>query len=153
METHTEPFWETKQLNELNFEEWEALCDGCGLCCLHRLQGEEEDAPVLTTRVVCRCYNLKEGGCSDYANRFHLVPECTQLTLQRTEEFDWLPETCAYRLRHHGLPLPSWHPLISGSNDNVRPYGVHAIDPVLETDELDLEDYILEEEVLNAIPS
>ncbi len=144
MKTTTERFWETKTLDELTFEEWEALCDGCGLCCLHRLQGEEEDAPVLTTRVVCRCYDLKKGGCSDYSNRFKLVEGCTQLTIARAGEFDWLPETCAYRRRHHGLSLPSWHPLISGSNESVKEHGVAALNPVLEDDEIDLEDYILE---------
>lgn len=149
MEKKIEPFWETKKLDELSFEEWEALCDGCGLCCLHRLQGEEEDAPVLTTRVVCRCYDLQKGGCSDYPNRFRLVPECTQLTLNRAAEFDWLPQTCAYRLRHHGLPLPQWHPLISGTRESVRPYGVYALNPVLETEEIDLEEYLLDDEIPN----
>lgn len=149
MEKITKPFWETKRLDELTFEEWEALCDGCGLCCLHRLQGEEEDAPVVTTRVACRCYNLQGGGCSDYPNRFSLVPECTQLTLERAAEFDWLPQTCAYRLRHHNLPLPPWHPLISGTRESVRAHGIHALDPVLETEEIDLEEYILDDAAPN----
>lgn len=151
MEKQTEPFWETKQLNELSFEEWEALCDGCGLCCLHRLQGEEENAPVLTTRVVCRCYDLEKGGCSDYRNRFRVVEGCTQLTIDRAAEFDWLPSTCAYRLRHHGLSLPQWHPLISGTRESVRPHSVAAISPVLETDDIDLEEYLMEEEHPNGI--
>ncbi len=145
MNTDTHPFWETKRLDELGFAEWEALCDGCGLCCLHRLQGEEEDAPVLTTRVVCRCYDLTNGGCSDYPNRFNCVEGCTQLTVERAAEFDWLPPTCAYRLRHHGEPLPSWHPLISGTRESVRPYGVRALNPVPETDDIDLEDYLIGE--------
>lgn len=151
MEKETGPFWETKKLRELSFEEWESLCDGCGLCCLHRLQGEEEDAPVLTTRVVCRCYDLRSGGCSDYPNRFRMVPECTQLTIERAAEFDWLPETCAYRLRHHGHPLPHWHPLITGSRESVIPHGVRALNPVLETEEIDLEEYILDEHLINNI--
>lgn len=144
MENTTNRFWETKSLEELTHEEWEALCDGCGLCCLHRLQGEEDDAPVLTTRVVCRCYNLENGGCSDYAGRFKLVKECTQLTSQKAAEFDWLPETCAYRLRYHGLPLLEWHPLISGTRESVRPYSVHALEAVLEAEDIDLEDYIID---------
>jgi len=146
MENTNNRFWETKKLNELSHEEWEALCDGCGLCCLHKMQDEdEEDAPVVTTRVVCRCYDINAGQCSDYTNRFDLVEGCTQLTYQRTAEFDWLPETCAYRLRHHNLPLPLWHPLISGSRESVRKYGVHALDLVLETEDIDLEDYIIDE--------
>lgn len=151
MEKKMEPFWETKTLDELSFEEWEALCDGCGLCCLHRLQGEEEEAPVLTTRVICRCYDLEKGGCGDYPNRFRIVPECTQLTIKRAAEFDWLPESCAYRLRHHGLSLPQWHPLISGTRASVRPYGIYALNPVLETDEIDLEEYLIDEELLATI--
>lgn len=139
-------FWETKPLQELTHDEWEALCDGCGLCCLHRLQDEEEEkAPVLTTRVVCRCYDLEAGQCSDYANRAKNVEGCTKLTPQRASEFDWLPVTCAYRLRHHNLPLPAWHPLISGSRESAKHYGVYAINPVLETEGIDLEDYIIKE--------
>ena len=138
-------FWETKQLSELSHDEWEALCDGCGLCCLHKLQDEEDDdAPVLMTRVVCHCYDLNKTQCSDYANRHINVPGCTALTVSRAAEFDWLPETCAYRLRHHNLPLPSWHPLIGGSKDSVLPYGVHKLNPILETDDIDLEDYLVE---------
>lgn len=146
MKTDTEKFWETKSLEDLSHEEWEALCDGCGLCCLHRLQGEDEDAPVLTTRVVCRCYDLQNGGCSDYTNRFALVEGCTQLTHQRAAEFDWLPQTCAYRLRHHNLPLPSWHPLITNDPESVRFHGVNALNPILETEMIDLEDFIIEDE-------
>jgi hypothetical protein len=146
MKNNIEPFWETKSLKELTHEEWEALCDGCGLCCLHRLQGEEENAPVLTTRVVCHCYDLEHGGCSHYEGRFSIVKECTQLTIERAQEFDWLPQTCAYRLRHHNLPLPLWHPLISGTKESVREHSVHALNPVLETREIDLEDYIIDSE-------
>lgn len=146
MEEHNTPFWETKQLKELTHEEWEALCDGCGLCCLHKMQDEEEeDAPVVLTRVVCRCYDIKAGQCSDYPNRHEKVEGCTALTPDRAAEFDWLPETCAYRLRHHNLPLPAWHPLISGSRESVRLHGVHALNPVLETDDIDLEEYIVDD--------
>ena len=138
-------FWETKQLNDLTHEEWEALCDGCGLCCMHKLQDDEDEhAPVLMTRVVCRCYDLRATQCSDYANRHSNVPECTALTIARASEFEWLPQTCAYRLRHHNLPLPSWHPLISGSRESVRPYSLHALNPVLETEDMDLEDYLID---------
>lgn len=142
----TTRFWEEKSLDELTHEEWELLCDGCGLCCLHRLQGEEEDAPILTTRVVCRCYDIPNNQCSDYKNRFQRVEGCTQLTLERAAEFDWLPSTCAYRLRYHHQPLPEWHPLISGTVNGVKEHGVYALSPVLETDEIDLEDYLIDDE-------
>lgn len=144
MKKNDTQFLETKQLSELSHDEWEALCDGCGLCCLHKLQDEEDDsAPVLMTRVVCHCYDLTATQCSDYTNRHIKVPECTALTVARAGEFDWLPLTCAYRLRHHNLPLPSWHPLISGSKESVRPYGLHSLNPVMETEDIDLEDYLI----------
>ncbi len=145
MKKNNTHFWETKQLHELSHDEWEALCDGCGLCCLHKLQDEDDDnAPVLMTRVVCRCYDIKASQCSDYENRHIKVPGCTALTVSRAAEFDWLPPTCAYRLRHHNLPLPSWHPLISESKESVRPYSLHALKPILETDDIDLEDHLIE---------
>ncbi|MBV5321278.1 MAG: YcgN family cysteine cluster protein [Sulfuricurvum sp.] len=140
----TAPFWETKTLEELTPSEWEALCDGCGLCCLHRIQDEDDDA-IYLTRVACHCYDIEGRVCSDYANRHERVEGCMKLTLERVGEFDWLPETCAYRLRHHGKPIPSWHPLITNNPVSVHPYGMHALDPVLENDELDLEDYIVDE--------
>jgi uncharacterized cysteine cluster protein YcgN (CxxCxxCC family) len=142
------PFWETKSLEELDFEEWEALCDGCGLCCLHRLQGEEDDAVVVTTRVVCRCYDIANNQCSDYANRFTLVEGCTQLTVKRAQEFDWLPATCAYRLRYHNLPLPSWHPLITGSREALKAHSIQVLNPILETETIDLEEYIIDDDVI-----
>lgn len=145
MENNTTRFWETKQLHELSHEEWEALCDGCGLCCLHKLQDEEDDhAPVLMTRVVCHCYDISGAQCSDYHNRHIKVPGCTSLTVSRAAQFEWLPATCAYRLRHHNLPLPDWHPLISGSKESVKPHGLHPLNPVLETEDIDLEDYLIE---------
>lgn len=145
MKKNNTHFWETKQLHELSYEEWESLCDGCGLCCLHKLQDEEnDDAPVLLTRVVCHCYDIQATQCSDYSNRHIKVPGCTALTVSRAAEFNWLPLTCAYRLRHHNLPLPSWHPLISGSKESVIPHGIHRLTPVLETEDIDLEDYLIE---------
>lgn len=135
-------FWETKQLAELSRDEWEALCDGCGLCCLHRLVCDDDS--IVTTNVVCKCFDIENGGCKDYADRFKVVPECMQLTMKRVKEFDWLPETCAYRLRHAGLPLPSWHPLISGTQESVRIHGVNASNHIEETDDIVLEDHIIE---------
>lgn len=142
----TAPFWETKTLEELTSQEWESLCDGCGLCCLNRLQDEDDDtAPIYLTRVACHCYDIKAGQCSDYANRFIRVEGCMRLTPERAAEYTWLPETCAYRLRHQGKPLLSWHPLITKDPHSVRPFGIHALDPVLESDDIELEDYIVDE--------
>jgi uncharacterized protein len=143
---NTSPFWETKRLEELSPSEWEALCDGCGLCCLNRLQDEEDDeAPILLTRVACECYDISRGCCSDYERRHERVEGCVKLTPQRVGEFEWLPATCAYRLRRENKPLPLWHPLISGDPASVRPYGIHALNPVLDNDFIDYEEYIVEE--------
>ncbi|MBD3799134.1 YcgN family cysteine cluster protein [Sulfuricurvum sp.] len=139
-------FWETKPLNELTTQEWEALCDRCGLCCLNRIQVEEGDT-IYLTRVACRCYDIGVGQCGDYPNRFAQVEGCTQLTIERISEFTWLPETCAYRLRFENKPLPSWHPLISGTPLSVREHGIHKYDPVNESDNIDLEDYVIDEGV------
>lgn len=140
------PFWETKTLEELTPQEWELLCDGCGLCCLNRLQDiDDNEAPIFLTRVACHCYDLDAGGCSDYANRFKKVEGCMGLSVERVAEYDWLPQTCAYRLRHEGKPLPSWHPLITKDRNTVRPHGMHALNPILESEEIELEDYIVDE--------
>ena len=140
----TERFWETKRLEELIPQEWEALCDGCGMCCLNRIQDEEDDA-IYLTRVACRCYDIERSCCSDYAHRHEKVEGCMALNLKRVAEFDWLPQTCAYRLRWFNQPLPSWHPLNSGSVESVREHGIHRYDPILETDEIDLSDYVVDE--------
>lgn len=139
----TNPFWETKTLEELTPQEWEALCDGCGLCCLNRIQDDDDE--IYLTRVACHCYDIEAGRCSDYENRHTRVEGCMKLTLARVEEFDWLPETCAYRLRHESKPLPSWHPLISNDPCTVRPYGALAYRLVLDSEEIVLEEYIIEE--------
>lgn len=148
----TAPFWETKTLEELTPQEWEALCDGCGLCCLNRLQDEDDDnAPIYLTRVACHCYDIEGGQCSDYANRFDREDGCMGLSIERVDEYDWLPDTCAYRLRHHGKSLPAWHPLITKDRNSVRAYGIHALCPILDNEMIDLEDYIVEVDSINSI--
>lgn len=145
-QNETTPFWETKTLQELTQSEWESLCDGCGLCCLNRLQDEDDDtAPIYLTRVACHCYDIKAGQCSDYANRHERVEGCMRLTVERAAEYTWLPETCSYRLCSEGKPLPSWHPLITKDPQSVRPYGMYALNPILESDDIELEDYIIDD--------
>jgi uncharacterized cysteine cluster protein YcgN (CxxCxxCC family) len=143
----TLPFWELLPLDQLSPSQWESLCDGCGLCCLNKLQDEDDDdAPIYLTRVVCRCYDIQKGCCSDYENRTTNVPECVALSPQGVSEFHWLPSTCAYRLVAEKKPLPSWHPLISGTPSSVDPYGVKTLDIILEDETIDLEDYIIDED-------
>ena len=115
-------FWNEKPIDELTVEEWEALCDGCGKCCLHKL----EDADTLElhfTNVACRLLDRDACRCSDYPSRTDHVPDCMVLSASQLDRIDWLPATCAYRLRADGRPLPEWHPLVSGDPDSVHHAG------------------------------
>ena len=115
------PFWE-KSLAELDRGEWEALCDGCGRCCLHKLE-DEETGELYPTNVACRLLDRSTGSCTDYKNRKKLVSDCVVLDRRKLGKLDWLPETCAYRLRAAGKPLPGWHYLVSGSRETVHEAG------------------------------
>jgi len=120
-------FWKQKRLSQMNHEEWESLCDGCGRCCLHKLE-DEEDGRIYYTRAACSLLDIKSCRCKDYANREKLMPDCIQLSVDNAQYFDWLPETCAYRLLAEGEPLPEWHPLISGDPDSVIKAGISVRD-------------------------
>jgi len=115
------PFWE-KPLSELDRGEWEALCDGCGRCCVHKLE-DEETGELHPTNVACRLLDRRNGRCTDYRNRKKFVVDCVVLDRGKLGTLDWLPETCAYRLRNEGKPLPGWHYLISGSRETVHSAG------------------------------
>lgn len=118
-----DPWWNRLPLEALSREQWESLCDGCGRCCLHKLE-DEDSGKVFYTRVRCGYLDEQSCRCSDYANRSVLVPDCVRLTPDNTGGFDWLPGTCAYRLRAHNLPLPDWHPLVSRDPESVHRAGV-----------------------------
>ncbi len=113
---YTSPEWIEKPLVDLTNDQWEALCDGCGKCCMAKLQ-DEETLKVYYTNVACELFDAQKCRCQDYDNRHEKVADCIALSLDRPDEFDWLPQTCAYRLRINSKPLPQWHPLITG-NDN-----------------------------------
>ncbi len=112
-------WWHSKTLAELNSKQWEALCDGCAKCCLHKLE-DEDSGEVFYTKVRCRYLDESACRCSDYANRSTLVPDCIQLSMDNISDLDWLPSTCAYRLRANNQPLPEWHPLVSGDPNSVH---------------------------------
>jgi uncharacterized cysteine cluster protein YcgN (CxxCxxCC family) len=137
------PFWE-RPLHELDRGQWEALCDGCGRCCLHKLEDEETGA-LYPTNVACRLLNRRSGQCNDYPNRKKLVSDCVKLDRRNLGKLDWLPETCAYRLRADGEPLPEWHHLISGSRETVHEAGQSTRGwTVSEDDAGDLEYHVVE---------
>ncbi len=144
------PFWKTKSLEEMSGPEWESLCDGCGKCCLSKLE-DEDTGDIYFTSVGCRLFDGATCRCSDYANRLARVPDCIGLTPDNVRTIPWLPSTCAYRLVAEGLDLYSWHPLLTGDSDSVHRAGVSMRGRVTanETEMSDPEDYLdhmLEEE-------
>lgn len=115
-------FWEDTPLDKLDRAQWEALCDGCGKCCIHKLE-DEETGELIPTNVACRLLDRGAGRCSDYRHRHAYVSECVRLNARNVHEIDWLPSTCAYRLRAAGEPLPEWHYLVCGDPEAVHRAG------------------------------
>ena len=125
------PFWRTKSLGEMSREEWESLCDGCGKCCLIKLQDPDADQ-VDYTDVACHLLDTEACRCTDYANRHRRVPDCVRMNPDRLDEImNWMPSTCAYRLLAEGRELPDWHPLVSGDPASVHRAGVSVRDRVV----------------------
>jgi uncharacterized protein len=118
MNSKIHPFWEVKSLSEMNAAEWESLCDGCGRCCLIKLE-DEETGEYHFTDVACRLFDARTCRCGDYANRDREVPDCVRLEPSNVGELGWMPPSCAYRLLAEGKPLPKWHPLVSGTAETV----------------------------------
>ena len=141
------PFWKTKRLGEMTKAEWESLCDGCGRCCLNKLE-EEETGRIYFTDVGCRLLDSETCRCRDYANRSNKVPDCVRLTPRNVRTLNWLPPTCAYRLVAEGRDLYWWHPLVSGDNDSVHAAGVSVRGRVPVTED-DISDDELEDRIVN----
>ncbi len=140
------PFWQTKTLDELSPDEWEALCDGCGKCCLVRLFGP--NGGIYATSLSCRLLDTEACRCASYGDRSKQVSDCVVLTPQRARDFDWLPATCAYRLRAAGEPLPPWHHLVCGDREAVHREGMSVRGKVtseLEVPEEDWDFYLIED--------
>lgn len=110
-------------MSSMSETEWESLCDGCGRCCLHKLE-DEESGEILFTNVACHLLNLGTCQCKDYPNRRTHVPDCVRLTPDLVGTLYWLPTTCAYRLIADGQDLPWWHPLVSGDPQTIHQAGI-----------------------------
>ena len=116
-------FWKRKSLSQMTADEWESLCDGCGLCCMLKVQDEDTD-DVFYTDIACRLFDVDSCRCTDYANRTKKVPDCLVLTPDEKDAYEWLPDSCAYRRLAHGQDLPGWHPLVTGRPESVHEAGI-----------------------------
>lgn len=132
--TADKPFWQTKSLEEMSPAEWESLCDGCGRCCLIKLE-DEDTGEVLHTDIGCTLLDGYACRCRDYPRRQKKVPDCVRLTPEAVRTIPWLPPTCAYRLVRDGQPLYPWHPLVSGSRSSVHEAGMSVRGRIAGTEE------------------
>ncbi len=144
-------YWERIPMDEMTPREWEALCDGCGKCCLNKLE-DEDTGEVELTRIACRLFNDTTCRCRHYETRHDYVPECIQLSPKTIDShMYWLPQTCAYRLVWEGRDLYDWHPLISGDETSVARAGVSVRDMTISEEDVpnedDWDDHIIEEPV------
>ena len=141
------PFWRRKRLSEMTDAEWESLCDGCGRCCLVKLEDEDTE-DIYFTDVGCRLLDAGNCRCSDYAHRTDKVSDCVRLTPEVVGEIGWLPPTCAYRLLDEGKELYWWHPLVSGDLDTVHQAGI-SVRGRVSAGEDDVPDAALEDRIVD----
>lgn len=137
-----EKFWELP-LEKLDQEEWEALCDHCGKCCLIKLEDEDTNEIVYTS-LACKLFDAGTCACSNYAGRKAIVEDCLQLTIESIpENRHWLPSSCAYVRRFDGAPIPNWHPLTVG-DESAMHAGGHSVINKTQSEEImvELEDAI-----------
>jgi len=138
------PFWRRKRLDQMTRKEWESLCDGCGKCCLHKLE-DVDTGEIAITNVACAYLEADTCRCRDYANRQANVPDCVKLTRTNISKLKWLPDTCSYRLVHQGNELPLWHHLVCGDSEAVHEAGQSIQGRVVsESDVRDLESYVVD---------
>ena len=130
------PFWKRKSLAQMSKQEWESLCDGCGMCCVNKLE-YEGTGELAQTDTCCKLLDPKTARCRDYKNRKKIVPDCIQLSPKVVAKMDWLPKTCGYRLVHLKQDLYWWHPLVSGDPETVHQAGISARGRVIPEDQVE----------------
>ena len=138
-QAETGRFWEEKTLAEMTEAEWESLCDGCGRCCLHKLE-DEDTGKVYYTAVACRLLELDKCRCTHYADRLDHVPDCVVLSRDNLQALSWMPVTCAYRRLAEGRGLADWHPLISGTTQSVQRARISVRGRVVAESTVDIDD-------------
>jgi uncharacterized cysteine cluster protein YcgN (CxxCxxCC family) len=129
-------FWKRKSLSEMTAAEWESLCDGCGLCCMLKVQ-DEDTGDVFYTDVACRLFDIETCRCTNYANRAKQVADCLVLTPDEKDAYEWLPDSCAYRRLANGQELPGWHPLVTGRPESVHEAGISMQGKAISENEAD----------------
>jgi uncharacterized protein len=134
------PFWQTTPLSAMTREQWESLCDGCGRCCLHKVE-DADSGRVHYTEVACRLLDIGSAKCKHYASRWDHVPDCVELSPVAMRNISWLPSTCAYRLLSEGKPLAWWHPLVSGDPTSVHRAGISVRGRVITESRAEMLDY------------
>ena len=146
MVTEAGTFWNTKSLADMTPLEWESLCDGCGRCCLHKLEDIDTEL-YFYTNVACRLLDSSSCRCTDYLRRMTLVLDCLQLSPHDSGQFNWLPASCAYRRLHEGKGLEWWHPLVSGDPETVAAAGISVCGRTVSEADVTLEQ--LEDHIIN----
>jgi len=140
-------FWKHKTLAEMSLEEWEALCDGCGICCLFKVE-DEDSGEVQLTNVACRYLDMNTCTCQLYDQRINAMPTCIKLSPSKVQNLTWLPDTCTYRLVMQSKPLPDWHPLVSGDPTSIHRAGISVLGKVIRESSANmnkLEEYVIED--------
>ena len=145
MVTEAKAFWNNKTLGEMSAREWEQLCDGCGRCCLHKLE-DVDTGLFFYTNVACRLLDGESCRCTNYRERLSIVPDCLSLHPDDAGQFEWLPASCAYRRLENGQSLEWWHPLVSGDPETVHRAGISVRGKITSENDVpreQLEDHVI----------
>lgn len=140
VDSRRERFWETVPLGDMNDAEWEALCDGCGRCCLQKLE-DEDTGEVHNTDVACVLLDTDTCRCKNYEKRQSLIPDCLNVRPLTADKLRWLPSSCAYKRLAQGRVLAQWHPLISGDSETVHKAGIGMAGRCISEDQVPLHEW------------